>query len=78
MHHITSILAWSAALATVNAHGVILNAQGPAGPSSFGFRGKSFNTNFVDMHPYLLNALQSTLPSQETAPQSTLANKTRP
>jgi hypothetical protein len=39
MKTFTQVLSWSAVLATVDAHGVILGAQGPAGPSSFGFKG---------------------------------------
>ncbi|KAH8169437.1 hypothetical protein LIA77_11563 [Sarocladium implicatum] len=38
MKTFTQVLSWSAVLATVDAHGVILGAQGPAGPSSFGFK----------------------------------------
>lgn len=39
MNSFTKVISWSAIFVTASAHGVILGAQGPAGPSSFGFKG---------------------------------------
>lgn len=39
MVHFTKVLVSSAVLAVAHAHGVVVAAQGPAGPESVGFRG---------------------------------------
>jgi hypothetical protein len=47
MKSISKALLCSAALATANAHGVILGAQGEAGPPSFGFKGDLSSHNIL-------------------------------
>jgi len=73
MIHFPSILAWSAVLATVDAHGVILGAQGPSGPSSFGFRGtcssaiSMIQTNRLPVDPAIARNCTTINPCQQDA-----------